>query len=79
MSTSPLKPQPQLTPVRTPVPPPAVAETPEKSGSVLATPIDGDKVDGDGADLFDDMKKKKKKKKEIPLDLVSLQSIAAAV
>jgi len=41
--------------------------------------VDGDKVDGDGADLFADMKKKKKKKKEIPLDLVSLLSLAIAV
>ncbi len=57
----------------------AVPEAVEDGGSGFATPVDGDKVDGDGADLFADMKKKKKKKKEIPLDLVSLLSLAIAV
>ena len=54
-----------------PAAPTAQPELNEKVEMAVATPNDGGQVDGDGADLFADMKKKKKKKKEIPLDLVS--------
>ncbi|CAD6591578.1 MAG: hypothetical protein TREMPRED_000138 [Tremellales sp. Tagirdzhanova-0007] len=52
-----------------PAAPTAQPELNEKVEMAVATPNDGGQVDGDGADLFADMKKKKKKKKEIPLDL----------
>jgi translation initiation factor 2 subunit 2 len=41
----------------------------DESAEVPAPATDG--AEGEGGDLFADMKKKKKKKKEIPLDLVS--------
>lgn len=59
-------------------PPPAAIETPktekvDEPVADAAAPANDAGVDGEGGDLFADMKKKKKKKKEIPLDLVSVQ------
>lgn len=44
----------------------------ETSGSAAAPPADA-AVEGDGAEMFADLKKKKKKKKEMPADIVSQQ------
>lgn len=64
----------EIEPEATPAALAAEPEAVEEVNTALAAPPNGDQVDGDGADLFADMKKKKKKKKEIPLDLVSFDT-----